>query len=103
HFLFGTADIHPALVVVPGWDAVAPPDLARDAPVLDVVEPVEIRLVPVARDELDAAILHALDGRLGDALAAAGAPVRQHVPGQVDEPLVGQVGLDDGVGAIPAR
>ena len=34
---------------VPGRDLVAPPELARDAPGLDVLEPVEVGLLPVLR------------------------------------------------------
>ena len=67
-----------------------PPELAADAPVLDVVHPVEIRLRPVLRYELDLASLDGLDCGL-----------RQRVDLHV--PLIGQVGLDNRVRAIAAR
>ena len=68
----------------------APPELARDAPVLDVAHPFEIGLGPALRDEADAALLDRRDGRGGERLGT-------------HEPLVGQVGLDDGAAAIAAR
>ena len=65
----------------------APPELARDAPVADVVHPLEVGLGPVVRDELDAAVLHRLDGLLGQRL-------------RLDEPLRGDQRLDDGLAAL---
>src|SRR5690606_33360284 len=99
----GAAHVDPAFLVVPGGNAVSPPDLPRDAPILDVVQPVEVGLGPVLGDELDSAVAHALDGGFGDALAPAGAAIRQHVAGQVHEPLIGEIGFDDGVGTVTAR
>ena len=43
----------------------APPELARDAPVADVIHPFEISLRPVLRHEDDAALFHGLDGGFG--------------------------------------
>ena len=74
-------------VAVPRGDAMAPPELARDAPVADVVHPIVVSLDPVLRDELDAAIVHRLDGLLGQRL-------------RLDEPLRGDQRLDDGLAAI---
>ena len=81
----------------------APPELARDAPVLDVVEPVEIGVLPVVRHEADAAAFDGLDRRLRDARPAAGAAVVELLAREVDEPLVGQEGFDDGAAAIAPR
>src|SRR5690606_16613274 len=50
------ADEDLAALAVPGRDAVAPPELAADAPVLDVAEPVAVGVDPVAGDEADLAI-----------------------------------------------
>ena len=36
----------------------APPKLARDAPIADVLHPIEERLVPIVGHELDAAFVH---------------------------------------------
>src|SRR3712207_7906053 len=47
--LLGPRDIDLAFVVVPGGDLVAPPELARNAPVLDVLEPVVVGRGPVDR------------------------------------------------------
>ena len=70
-------------VVVPGGNAVAPPELAADAPVLDVAHPLEVGLRPVVRHEADAAVLDRRDRRLRERRDA-------HVP------LVGEPGLEDG-------
>ena len=72
---------------VPRRDAVAPPELARDAPVADVVHPLEIGLGPVGRNERDAAGFHRLDGLLGQRLG-------------LDEPLRGDQRLHDGLAAL---
>ena len=53
---------------IPDRDAVAPPDLAADAPVLDVLQPVQVDLGPAVRVELDVAVAHGglglLDARI---------------------------------------
>src|SRR6185312_6167545 len=46
-----------ALAAVPGRDPVPPPELPRDAPVADVVHPVEEGLRPALGDELGLALL----------------------------------------------
>src|SRR5438270_9193914 len=55
--------LHDALPILPHGDAVAPPDLARDAPVADVLHPVEVDFGPAVGPELDVA---AFDGRDGE-------------------------------------
>ena len=87
---FVAADVDVARVVVPGRDAVTPPQLPRDAPILNVVHPLEIGLAPVLGHELDATVLDGCDRGLGERL-------RAHVP------LVGQQRLDDDAAAIAAR
>ena len=47
-------DVDVARLVVPRGNLVAPPELARDAPVLDVVDPVQVRRDPFAGHERDA-------------------------------------------------
>ncbi len=74
----------------PRGDLVSPPDLARDAPGLDVAHPFEIGVFPTLGHEAHAAVLHRLDGRLGQGLG-------------IDEPLVGQPGLDNHAGAVAVR
>ena len=63
---------------VPRRNSMAPPELARDAPGLDVFHPVEIGLFPVLRNECGLAFAHGLDRRLRKRLG-------------VDVPLVGQI------------
>ena len=76
-----------AVGAVPGRDAVAPPELARDAPGLDVAHPLEIGARPALGHEADAARFHRLDRRPGEGLG-------------VDIPLVGQPRLDHRAGAV---
>src|SRR3982751_3314089 len=66
---------------VPGRDAMAPPQLAGNAPGLDVLEPVEPRLRPAFGYDPDLALARRLDHRL-------------HQRCGVDIPLVGQPRLD---------
>ena len=49
---------------VPDGDAVAPPELAADAPVADVLHPVQVDALEALRHELDAALLHRIDRRV---------------------------------------
>ena len=67
----------------------SPPQLAADAPVLDVAHPGEIGVFPLLRHELDGAVLDGGNGRFGQ------------LPG-IDVPLVGQVGFYYHPGAVPA-
>ena len=90
HFGLVAAHVDLAVLVVPGWNPVAPPELPGNAPVLDVAHPLEVGVFPVPGHELDAAVFHRLDRRLGQRLDL-------HVP------LVGEVGLDDLAGAVAAR
>jgi hypothetical protein len=60
---------HLAVFVVPGRDLVAPPQLAADAPVLDVVHPLVVGVDPVLGHKAHLAAGHGVDGLLRDALA----------------------------------
>src|SRR5205085_11076257 len=55
---------HVAVVAVERGDAMAPPELARDGPVVDVLHPVEVGRLPRLRDDGDGAVAYRLDGRL---------------------------------------
>ena len=79
HVDFAVFVVHVA--AVPGRDAVSPPDLAADAPVLNVLHPVEIGLGPAVGIELDRAGADCLDGGLGELVHA-------------DEPLVAEERFD---------
>ena len=68
----------------------APPELAADAPVLDVAHPLEVGLGPVVGHEADRAALDRVDRRAGERF-------HPHVP------LVGEIGLDHRVGSVAAR
>jgi hypothetical protein len=67
----------------------APPELARDAPVVDVLHPVEVGLLVLLGREADGFVavgvgLDGGDGLLGERL-------------NLDEPLRGEARLDDGL------
>ncbi len=61
----------------------APPELARDAPIADVVHPLVVGLFPVGGNENDAAGLDGLNGLFGERFG-------------LDEPLGGNQRLDNG-------
>ena len=87
--LLAPAHVHATLVVVPGRDTVSPPQLAGNAPVLDVAHPLEIGSGPVLGDEPDAAVLHRRNRRFGQR-------ARAHIP------LLRQQGLDQRSASIAA-
>ena len=80
---------HVAVLAVPGGDLVSPPQLARDAPVVDVAHPAEELGLPLLRDEADAARLHRLDHGSGQR------------PG-LHEPLLAEQRLDHALAALAA-
>ena len=84
------AHINIALGVIPGRDTMTPPKLPADAPVLNVAQPFKIGFGPVFGHEFNLAVPHGLDGGFGQRL-------------NTDIPLIGQIGLDHGLGAIAAR
>lgn len=94
---FAVCYINVALFVIPSGDLVTPPQLARDAPVPDVVQPLVVGVDPVLGVEPDLARTHAFQRLLGDALAAVAGLAH------CDEPLVGQHRLDHHAGAVAAR
>ena len=73
-------------LAVPDWDAVAPPELTANAPVLDVFQPVQVGLRPAFRVELD-------DARRDGALGFIDLRV-------ADEPLFAEARFDRHVGAL---
>ena len=76
-----------ARVVVPRRNPVAPPELAADAPVLDVLHPMAIGVDPVGGHEAHVTVV--------DQLHASG---REAV--HLHEPLVGEIRLDDLTAAV---
>ena len=65
----------------------APPELTGNAPILDVIHPIEINLAHPLRDKLHRAITHDIDRGLCKRL-------------HFDEPLLGNARLDRGVAAV---
>src|SRR4051812_48194102 len=76
-----------AVSAVPRWNAVAPPKLARDAPVPDVLHPLKEDDFPVIRHKANSAASHCFHGLLSQRL-------------RFDEPLIGHERLDDGLAPI---
>ena len=64
-----------------------PPELPRDVPVADVLEPVDVHRLPALGQDAHGAVAHGLERRRGE---------RRHL----HEPLVGQARLDHGVAAV---
>ncbi len=75
------------VLAAPDRDPMSPPELAADAPVADVLEPVEVDLLPAVRDEADTPRAGRLDRRLGEGL-------------HPHEPLGRDGRLDDGFAAV---
>gem|GEM_PF-5264783 len=73
-------------LAVPDGDAMPPPQLAADAPILDIFEPVQVHFAPALRVKLDVAITHRglgfLDARI------------------TQPPLPGETRLDRHIGAF---
>ena len=90
HLRLAATDVGVAGVVEPRGDAVAPPELAADRPVLDVLQPVAVGVDPVRRHEFHFARFHEFETAL-----------RQRV--HLHEPLVGQERLDHLAAAVAAR
>ncbi len=67
-----------------------PPELAGDAPVVDVGHPLHVGLAVVVGGEGDVALLDSLDGFVRERL-------------DLDEPLHGEAWLDDDPGALRDR
>src|SRR5205807_3252954 len=74
-------------VASPRRNAMPPPQLARDAPVVNIVHPVQINLAVVVGDDGDLAALDRLDRLL-----------RQRL--DLDEPLLRKPRLDHGAAAV---
>ena len=90
HFVFATAYVDVAVVVIPCRDAVTPPQLTGDTPVLNIAHPGEVHVFVLLRHELNVAVFNGFDCWLGQ-------HVRAHVP------LVGQHRLDHHAAAIAVR
>ncbi|RMQ40687.1 hypothetical protein ALQ05_101874 [Pseudomonas amygdali pv. mori] len=90
NFGFVAADVNLAGLVVPGRNAMAPPELTADAPVLDVAHPREIHVFVLLGHERDTAVFDSGNRRLGQRFGG-------------DIPLIGQPRLDDGAGTVAFR
>src|SRR5436305_325617 len=76
-----------ACVAVPDRNTVAPPELAADGPVADILEPVEVDPGEALRHDADPAVAHDVEGRLRQ---------RRHL----HIPLIRDERLDHGVAAL---
>ena len=90
HLVLTAPDVHVSVGVVPGGNPVSPPDLAADAPVLNVPHPLEVGLRPMLGHESDCAAFDGFYGGLGEGSGP-------------DEPLIRQIGLDHGLGPVASR
>mmetsp|Transcript_4894 Transcript_4894/g.8933 ORF Transcript_4894/g.8933 Transcript_4894/m.8933 type:complete len:529 (-) Transcript_4894:1560-3146(-) len=72
------------ILPVPDRDAVPPPQLPGDAPVAEVLNPVEVCALPLVGDELRLPVLNSIDQGLLEL-------------GHGHKPLLGHIGLNDGL------
>src|ERR1043166_4369457 len=72
---------------MPRWNTVSPPELAGDAPVMNVAHPLEICLGVVFRRERDLTFFYRLNRAIGQRL-------------DLDEPLCGKPGFHNGLPAV---
>ena len=72
---------------MPDGNAVAPPELARDAPVANIFEPLQQDGALIVGDDLDQSVENDFGGGLGERL-------------HFQEPLRGDARLDDGFAAV---
>src|ERR1051325_5023692 len=72
---------------MPSWNAMSPPELAGDAPIMDVPHPLEIRLGVIFRSERDLAFLYRFNRA-----------IRQRL--NLDEPLRGEAWIHNGLTAV---
>ena len=84
-FLFVAGDIDVARFVVPSRNAVAPPELTRNAPILNVFKPLTINALPFLRENVDFARFDGFKTDFGDRFARitgafAGRLAHGHVP-----------------------
>ena len=87
YFVFGAANVNVAVVVVPCRDAVTPPQLTGDTPVLNVAHPGEVHVFVLLRHELNVAVLDRFNRRFS-----------QHVGTYV--PLIGEHRFDNDAAAV---
>ena len=73
-----------------------PPELTRDAPVLDIIEPLVVGVDPIVRVETDLAAGHNVQCFLRDGFAIRTGFAHRH------KPLIGQHGFDNYARAIAA-
>ncbi len=85
--IFASDDGLAARIAIPDGNAMAPPELTRDAPVPDVVHPFVPGFDPNFGDDFDALFIDGRDGFFGEGFGA-------------DEPLPGDERLDDGLAAL---
>ncbi|MNH03251.1 hypothetical protein D3C79_625080 [compost metagenome] len=90
HFFFAAANVDFAVHVIPGRNAVAPPQLTGYAPVLNVAHPAEVHVFVLLRHELNFALLNGFHRHFRQRRSA-------HVP------LVGQHRLDHHAAAVAVR
>src|SRR6266536_4013128 len=85
-----TCHSHVTVRAIPDRDAMAPPQLPTDAPILDVLEPVEVGLLETFRHDSDTSIFHGSKSSMCQRL-------------DLDEPLCGDHWFNDLSPALGAR
>ncbi|EGF33004.1 hypothetical protein IMCC9480_1430 [Oxalobacteraceae bacterium IMCC9480] len=101
-FGFGAGDIDGAVLVIPGRNLMTPPQLTRNTPVLDIVEPLVISAGPVLGNHLHFAAGDFFQCDFGDRFAREVRAFRRRLRHR-HKPLVGQHRLDHDTGTVAAR
>jgi hypothetical protein len=78
---------HVTIGAIPDRDAMSPPQLTADTPILDVLKPVEVGLLEAFRHDLDASVFHRVETGIGKRL-------------DLHEPLLGDHRLDNFTAAL---
>ena len=86
-----------SVVAIPGRDLVAPPQLAGNTPVLNVVQPLVVGVHPLLGHKLHLALFHGINGFLSDAFSRC---VAFGHFGHGHKPLVGQHGFNYHAGSV---
>ena len=86
-------------LAVPDRDAVAPPELTADAPIPDVLEPVQVNFAPTLGVEADMTIAHGglgfLDARIAQPPLPREARLDRHISALGETDVVGVAFLGD--------
>src|SRR5215217_1514436 len=89
---------HMMVRAIPNRDAMTPPQLTADAPILDILQPVVIGLLESFGDDLDAAVLYSFECGFGQRLDGHKPLGGDHRLDDLSTPLAARDGCSIGFG-----